>query len=99
MNIKVLSKEKNPPNLPQLRPNETFFAHWKSIIYSNEWKPQNINELEEKAKRTLRTFGKEYYQKLMANVAWLERSGWHIITDHYQWSTNSIQNFRFLALI
>ena len=77
MNIKVLNKEKNPPNLPQLRPIETFFAHWKSIIYSNEWKPQNINELEEKAKRTLRTFGKEYYQNLMANVARKVRLAYH----------------------
>ena len=76
-NIKVLDKKKNPPNLPQLRPIETFFAHWKSRIYSNGWKPQNIDQLEEKAKKTLRTFGKEYYQNLMANVARKVRLAYH----------------------
>lgn len=66
--VNFVNKKKNPPNMPQLRPIKTFFAHWKAKIYANGWKPENIDELQEKAKRTLRTFNKNYYETLMSQV-------------------------------
>ena len=33
--IKFVPRDSNPPNVPQLRPNETFWAHLKFKVYAD----------------------------------------------------------------
>lgn len=63
-----MAKERNPPNVPQVRPIETFWAHFKSRIFKNGFKPKSIEDLKKRAKLTIRTFDKDYFERLMKSV-------------------------------
>ena len=66
--IKVLSKDRNPPNVPQLRPIETFWSHFKSRVFDNGFQPKTIEDLEKRAKKILTTFDQKYCENLMKEV-------------------------------
>jgi len=66
--INFLSKERNPPNVPQLRPIESFWSHFKSRIFSGGFTPKDINDLKKRAQKIFKTFDKNYFEGLMKNV-------------------------------
>ena len=66
--INVLPKNRNPPNVPQLRPIETFWANFKAVVYENGYQPKNIDELESKAKKAIKKFDEKYFERLMTDV-------------------------------
>ena len=50
LNITVVPKNANPPNVPQLRPIENFWANLKRRIYKNNFVVKSEGPLIEKAK-------------------------------------------------
>jgi transposase len=48
LNIKFVPKSSNPPNVPQLRPIENFWAILKRRVYKNGWATDKIENLEKK---------------------------------------------------
>ena len=67
-NVPYVRKENNPPNVPQLRPIETFWSHLKRKVYHGGWSASNKEELIKRIKSKLKTFGQEYFDTLMKNV-------------------------------
>jgi hypothetical protein len=47
LNIEYVPKERNPPNVPQLRPNENFWANLKS----NNYRPKDVKCLMAKIRK------------------------------------------------
>jgi transposase len=68
LGIKYLSKDNNPPNIPQLRPIETFWAHLKSKVYSGNWTANNDKQLIQRIRFKLKEFSPEYFERLMKNI-------------------------------
>ena len=66
--IKILPKERNPPNVPQLRPIETFWSQLKKQIFKEGFSPKTLSELEDRVKKCLRTFDKFHFERLMSRV-------------------------------
>ena len=58
----------NPPNVPQMRPIETFWALLKRKVYSKGWKAKNINCLQRRIKSKINEFTEEDSFQLMKNV-------------------------------
>lgn len=67
-NVTFLAKEKNPPNVPQTRPIERFWAHLKAKVFTPPYHPQNIDCLEKRIKKILKEFQPEYFERLMSAV-------------------------------
>jgi hypothetical protein len=51
LGIKVLPKDQNPPNVPQLRPTERVWAELKKSVFANGWAAETTLKLREKIKR------------------------------------------------
>jgi transposase len=54
LNIKVVPKDSNPPNYPQLRPIERFWTILKRKIYAKGWTAKTSEDLIDKIKSELR---------------------------------------------
>lgn len=67
LGIKYVPKESNPPNVPQLRKVETFWAHLKNKVYANNWTPKTGTQLINKIRKELKTFTPQYFQRLFAH--------------------------------
>jgi hypothetical protein len=68
LNIKVVPKSSNPPNVPQVRPIENFWSILKSKVYSNGWTADSTEELVEKIKLELKKMSINICQRLMSGV-------------------------------
>ena len=70
-NIDVVPKLANPPNVPQLRPIENFWANLKRKIYSNNFVAKTDEEFAElinKTKKELKNMSTRMFSSAMANV-------------------------------
>ena len=67
LNIDVVPKSANPPNVPQLRPIENFWANLKRRIYSNNF-VEKTEELINKTKKELKNIPTRMFSSAMANV-------------------------------
>jgi transposase len=65
LGIKYVLKEENPPNVPQLRGIERFWAHLKRNVYENGWTAKTAEELIKKIKSEIKKFGPENCQALL----------------------------------
>lgn len=68
LQIDYVEEDLNPPNAPQLRPIERFWAHLKRKVYKNGWEAQNLQQLKVKIEKVVRKIPISYYQNLMKNV-------------------------------
>jgi hypothetical protein len=68
LNIKVVPKTSNPPNVPQVRPIENFWAILKGRVYKNGWTAKNIEELVRKIMLELKKLPKTICQNLMSGL-------------------------------
>ena len=74
MRITVLPKDPNPPNAPQIRPIELFWAHLKAKVYCDGWSAQNVQQLKNRICEMIGTFSDAYFVTLMAGVKTKVRS-------------------------
>jgi hypothetical protein len=56
LNIKTVSKNLDPPNVPQVRPLENFWAILKRKVYSDGWTAKSIEYLINKNKERVRKY-------------------------------------------
>ena len=69
LNIDVVPKSANPPNVPQLRPIENFWANLKCKIYSNNFVAKTVEELiKKKTKKELKNMATRMFSSAMANL-------------------------------
>ena len=68
LGVRYVLKENNPPNVPQLRPIETFWFLLKSKVYSNGWQPKTSEDLFQRIKSCIRTIENSKCEKLMTGV-------------------------------
>ncbi|XP_074602682.1 uncharacterized protein LOC141856297 [Brevipalpus obovatus] len=64
LGINYLPKFKNPPNVPQLRPIERFWANLKTKVYEDEWSATSIKQLERRIKMKIKEFDIEDFTRL-----------------------------------
>lgn len=77
-NIPFVPKADNPPNVPQARPIENFWANLKRAIYDKGWEATSDAQLVSRIKRKLKEMDISLIQALMRNV----RSKLRKIEDH-----------------
>lgn len=68
LNIPYVPKCENPPNVPQLRPIEDFWANLKRQVYANNFRPKNVKSLMNKIKLELRKIPTTTFSTAMAKV-------------------------------
>ena len=68
LNIDVIPKSANPPNVPQLRPIENFWANLKRKIHSNNFVAKTEEELINKTKKELKNMSTRMFSSAMAIV-------------------------------
>lgn len=65
-NINFIPRDENPPNIPQLRQIEVFWAHLKTKVYDKDWKAKNYEHLISRIRSKMREFSPEYFQSLLS---------------------------------
>ncbi len=68
LSIKVVPKEDNPPNVPQLWPIEDFWYILKCKVYENGWEAKNAQLLKKRISLKLKEFDQNFVQRLMKKV-------------------------------
>jgi len=53
-NVNFVQKNDNPPNLPECRPIEDFWAIVKCQVYKNNWQANNLDQLKRKIETVIR---------------------------------------------
>ena len=66
--IPYVIRDHNPPNVPQLRPIEHFWAHLKNKVYDGGWSTENIDILKDRIRNTIKKIRTEYFFNLMKDV-------------------------------
>ena len=67
-NIPFVPKIQNPPNTPQLRPIENFWAILKQRVYQGGWKAKNKQDLIRRIKATAKKLDSNVFQKLFKGL-------------------------------
>lgn len=68
LKIEYVPKDHNPPNVPQLRPIENFWANLKRKVYSNNYRPKNLDCLIAKIRKELKSIETMGIRKAMKEV-------------------------------
>ena len=68
MNVKYLPKDVNPPNVPQLRPIETFWSNLQQKLYFQGWTSDNIEKLVRRIRYIMRETSPQHLRNLMEGV-------------------------------
>jgi transposase len=55
LKIQYVPKEENPPNVPQIRPIEKFWANLKRKVYRNNYRPKDVKYLMAKIRKELKS--------------------------------------------
>ena len=76
--INFLPKSDNPPNIPQARPIERFWALLEQQVYMDGWQAENRHQLALRIKKKLREFPLSTVRELFASM----RQTLRLIGDH-----------------
>jgi hypothetical protein len=68
LKIEYIPKEENPPNVPQIRPIENFWADMKRKVYSNNDRPKDVQCLMAKIRKELKSIATTETRKAMKEV-------------------------------
>jgi len=68
LNITVVPKDSNPPNVPQLRPIEIFWANLKRKVYINGWTASSTDQLIKRINKVLKKIPVEDFQNLFRGL-------------------------------
>ena len=67
-NVNFVAKNINPPNIPQARPIENFWAVLAQKVYEKGWEATNQDQLVRRIKAKISEFDVSFYQTLMRGV-------------------------------
>jgi hypothetical protein len=65
--IPFIKKQLNPPNAPQIRPIERFWAHLKTKVYADGWTAKSEDELCRRIKAKAKLFNQIYFTNLFSH--------------------------------
>ncbi len=68
LQIPHVSKAENPPNVPQLRPIEDFWASLERRVYANNFRPNNVKNLINKIKCELHKMPTSMFTRAMEKI-------------------------------
>jgi transposase len=66
--LEELKIEENPPNVPQIRPIEKFWANLKRKVYSDNYRPKDVECLMTKVRKELKSIETTGIRKAMKEV-------------------------------
>jgi len=58
----------NPPNLPEVRPIEDFWAYLKQMVYAGNYQAKTVEELTDRIKKCIKNIDLNFVQKLMSGT-------------------------------
>lgn len=67
-NVNFVSKEMNPPNVPQARPIESFWGDLAQKVYNNGWEAKSEEQLVTRIKKCLKEFDLSDLQSHMMRI-------------------------------
>ena len=67
-NIDFVPKVNNPTNLPQCRPIEDFFGYLSHLVYKNNWRAKNVDQLKRRIRKCIKEIPDDYVERLFAGV-------------------------------
>jgi hypothetical protein len=67
-NVAVVTKDCNPPVVPQLRPIEDFWGILKNAVYKNGWRANTHRQLKQRIKKCISEIDQEVVTSMMKNV-------------------------------
>lgn len=67
-NIPTVPKDDNPPNVPQARPIEMFWAVLSRLVYDQGWEAKNERKLIGRVQRKLKEVDKDVIQSMMCKI-------------------------------
>jgi len=68
LNITVIPKDSNPPNVPQLRQIEIFWANLKRKVYINGWTASSTDQLIKRINKVLKKIPVEDFQNFFRGL-------------------------------
>jgi transposase len=68
LKIEYVPKKERPPNVPQIRPIEIFWANLKRKVYSNNYRPKDVKCLIGKIRKELKSIETTGIRKAMKEV-------------------------------
>lgn len=68
LGINFVPKDNNPPNVPQLRPIEKFWAYHKRLVYAHGWRAKSTQGLINRMQKILDEVPDSYWPNLMSSV-------------------------------
>lgn len=81
--IEYVSKDFNPPNVPQLRPIENFWAMLRRKVYHNSYQAKTSKNLIVKIKKELKTIALNGIQRAMREVPMKVRKATKLGVDYF----------------
>ena len=66
--LPFVSKDQNPPNAPQIRPIERFWALLKNLVYEGNWVAKNREQLIRRIKWAMTKFDQTTIVKMFDNL-------------------------------
>ena len=66
--IPFVMKDQNPPNAPQIRPIERFWALLKNLVYEGNWVAENREQLIRRIKWAMKKFDQTTIVKMFDNL-------------------------------
>jgi hypothetical protein len=66
--IPFVPKEKNPPNVPQVRPIEDIWGILKQMVYAQNYEAKNLNQLARRIREKIKELDKKMLREMMLGV-------------------------------
>jgi hypothetical protein len=82
LKIEYVPKEKNPPNVPQIRPIKNFWGNLKRKVYCNNYRPKDLKCLMAKTRKEQKSIETTEIRKTMKEISAKARKA------HRQFSNN-----------
>ena len=67
-NVRFVPKDRNPTDLPQCRPIEDFFGVLSQIVYKNCWSAENISQLKNRIRYSLKKVDPKVVQSMIQGI-------------------------------
>jgi hypothetical protein len=74
--IPFVPREKNPPNVPQVRPIEDVWGILKQMVYAQNYQAKNLNQLARRIREKVKELDKEMLRDMMLGVRSKLRKVW-----------------------
>ncbi|CAF4293957.1 unnamed protein product, partial [Rotaria sordida] len=75
-NIPFVPREKNPPNIPQIRPVEDLWGILKQKVYAQNYEAKSLDQLARRIREKIKELDKRMIQDMMFDIRSKLRKMW-----------------------